>query len=78
MRGYASLSPEVRHAIVVIVSAMLAWAASVAVPFLNGQTGLTAALGAVLTAILAVLTPAVQAYGVGSNDAAGNHDRHGE
>jgi hypothetical protein len=60
------LSPELRHALLLLAASVVSWGASVLVPALHGQTLITVALSAFLTALGAVLTPAVQAYGVGS------------
>lgn len=58
------LSPMWRHFTLIVLSAVLSWVASDVVPALEGQTGYAAAAGAVLTALVAVLTPLTRQYGV--------------
>lgn len=55
-----------RHLILLTAALLLSWAATDVVPALQGQTGWGALLAGALAALLAVLTPLVQSYGVGS------------
>lgn len=61
-----ALPPLVRHLVLMLAACLLAWAASDVVPWLQGQGGLAAAVGAFLVAALAVLTPLTRQYGIGA------------
>lgn len=57
----------VRHLILAVVTVALSWALTDLVPFLNGQTGYGALLGALIAAAVAYFTPLVNSYGVGAS-----------
>jgi hypothetical protein len=62
-----SLPAPVRHLVLLVASVLLAWAGTDVVPFLQNESNVTGAVAsAALAAVLAVLTPLVTSYGVGS------------
>lgn len=67
MDAIATLPAPVRHLILLVLGVLLTWAGTDIVPALNNQSNLTGAtLGALVTAIIGVLTPLIQSYGVGA------------
>ena len=65
-----NLSPIWRHAILILLSAVLSWAASDLVPWLREQPdGWAALAGGVVTVLLAVATPLTRQYGAGAPNA---------
>lgn len=60
-----NLPPIWRHLILITTSGLIGWGATDGVSWLNGQTGWGLAVGGLVAAVLAYLTPLVRAYGVG-------------
>jgi uncharacterized membrane protein YeaQ/YmgE (transglycosylase-associated protein family) len=57
--------PILRHLILLVVPALLAWLASDVVPALSGQGGWLAVVAGLLGQLLLVVTPLTRQYGVG-------------
>lgn len=63
-----TLPPVVRHLVLMLAAGLLSWASTDLVPLLQGQPGWGAVAGAVLTALIAYVTPLTRQYGIGSPD----------
>lgn len=76
----ATLPAPVRHLALLLVSVLLSWAGTELLPVLHDQSNLIGSLVAgLLAAVLAVVTPLVNSYGVGKvpearPTPAGGHD----
>ena len=62
------LPAPLRHLIIALISALLAWASTDLIPVLGKQGGTAALIGALMTEVLLVVTPLVRQYGVGAPD----------
>jgi hypothetical protein len=60
-----SLPPLLRHLILVLIASLLTWAGADLVPYLKDMGGVAAIAGALLTTLVAILTPLTRQYGVG-------------
>jgi hypothetical protein len=70
MDAILRLPAPVRHSILAVASILLTWGATDVVPFLNDQSNVLGAVAAAaLMAVLGVLTPLVNSYGVGAERA---------
>jgi hypothetical protein len=61
-----NLPPEWRHAALMLLAVLMAWASESLIPLLYGHGGLSAALGTALAAAIAIFTPITRQYGVGA------------
>lgn len=66
------MSPLTRHLTLLALAVLLTWAGDEVVPWLHDRGGLSAAVGALVTAVVAVVTPLTRQYGVGADD--GRHE----
>jgi len=64
-----NLPPIVRHLVLMLLATAAAWAGSDLVPWLQDQGGLAAITGALMAALVAVVTPLTRQYGVGRREA---------
>lgn len=63
------LSPAARHLALLVISAVLGWAGTDLVPSLQGNNPIIATLvGALVTMLIAYVTPLTRQYGVGQDD----------
>jgi hypothetical protein len=58
-----SLPPLLRHLILVLIASLLTWAGADLVPYLRDMGGVAAIAGALLTTLVAILTPLTRQYG---------------
>lgn len=61
-----NLPPLLRDLILVLAASLLTWAGADLVPYLKDMGGVAAIAGALLTTLVAILTPIVRGYGVGA------------
>lgn len=61
-----SLPPLLRHLILVLIASLLTWAGADLVPYLRDMGGVAAIAGALLTTLVAILTPLTRQYGIGA------------
>ena len=65
----ATLPAPLRHLVLAVASVLLAWAGTDGVAWLKDLPGSGALLAGLLAAVLAVITPLVNSYGVGAHAA---------
>lgn len=69
------LPPMLRHLVLMLAAALLSWAGTDLVPWLNGQPGWGALAGVFTAALIAYLTPLVKQYGLFQD---GRHEATGD
>lgn len=60
------MNAAVRHLILLVLSVTLGWLSTEVVPVINDAPGWGVPIGGLVAAVLAYVTPLVNAYGVGS------------
>lgn len=67
MDAILSLPAPVRHSLLAVATILLTWGGTEVVPALENESNLVGALGAAIVgAVISVLTPLVNSYGVGA------------